>query len=475
MSLKIINNLKKYQSFYKLLNHKNNSSNIYNQSLYFKSTLNEKCLNNLYNHKNNNNSNKNGKLNNNNNNNNYHHNHQYKTFNYQSCGPSFVKLFNNLKLGHKIDVVYASIALMVAIIISIKWEKEDLNKCINSNEEFQKEFEQVIDWIEKEIEQSGGDFQAFNEIFIKELDIPNSNANKANSIMKTLEFTNIGHSQPQTKNNIERLLNILTEKVTRRGYTDLYFSLIRILRNLISDYDQKEIFIPSLVKMVKRFTYSIFEMQFVTMPLNEMARDKKYLQLLAENNVVSLLLECSSKESYALNEYIFSIHNIISNIDEDSDPNIDDKEKEIIKLCRQDNSHPFWTSRLNIDVLNMAAALLASIPVYRFPFTTISIPSIAGFGVFYGVHELYCQYLLYWKGFDIKTDSPLTRIFKDSIITFLGLVSLISFRNFPFLLKPYLGFFIGKGILMSTLNKKNPYDNAARIVTSGKSRGENKS
>jgi len=363
------------------------------------------------------------------------------------------------QLPTKLFIGTGAILALISVVFSKVWE--DTNEPYSTNDEFQKDFNKLMKWIEQEIEQNG--FDTFSADSDKEFnDSKNPFANILRRLVITLETSNIGHSQPETIENIQRIISLLTEKIKNTDqWHSYYYYLICCLNELVYDCNQMERVIPMLTKLVGQQKYANFEMKFVTREFERIAKEKKYSQLLAENNAVTV--ECIHRHNempFANSPfgYIYAINEIVNNVNEDTDPNISDKEKQLIKLCRQDKDHSFWANRRNMYLLNMGISLLVSLPIYKYPPTKIiSIPSLIGFGVFYGVHNFVIRDSS--NSLFIKGDSPTSRTISTILTPLTCLFTFYSFIKFPVLFKPVIGYFIGHKLIDYQYTKLKPYDN----------------
>jgi len=381
-----------------------------------------------------------------------------KNLHYLSSG--FIFNSANLSYGNVFDIVLLSLGVITTIITNQVVDYP----CFNDNKEFQEGFERVLQHLDQknidnfEIQK---EFEAiYSDLSISEPGQYEMKYKPAETellkIIKTLQQSSIGHQQPETLENIKRIISILKEVPNSKRYNPFgcYFSLTLILSELVDDCNECEAVIPLLTELALNNNLTVGESSNIIEIFIKMSKEPKLRTLLAENNTVSALLKSIDHAlSYKYNKYyelssnIIAINDIVNNVDEQSLNNIDENEKELIRLCRNDKSS-IWVNRLNINIISWGISLLVSLPTLAIP-PQISLPSIAGFGIIYTLSNAYSRLLQ-------------TKIFKHNNGFFMvpiPFISIVALRNFPILFQPIIGYILGRLLVNRILNEQRPYSN----------------
>ncbi|KAF2070309.1 hypothetical protein CYY_008377 [Polysphondylium violaceum] len=383
--------------------------------------------------------------------------------NYKSSGGiPFLSFFKGLSKGQAFDVIFGIFSLFVTVSVSIIQEKETIT--YETNKEFQEKFDMVMEWLENELERKdlGDDFQQIDYSNLP-TDSPKS---RLFQLAITLRVSNIGHSQPQTLDNIKRVISILTElndQEKNMCFLGVYDTLDDILVELVHDCNQVEEVIPLLGKLAMHKNIRLNGMYSISKIYRVLAKDKKYIKLLAENNAISLYMRTiftyrvrkEAGPNYVPYEDQNAIYDIVNGIDEASLSELtNQREKEYIELCRLD-ANAFWANKDNQNLVKWGSAFLFSLPAVSLPLA-FSVPSISAFGATYCVDFVRQKYNNS-IGKRLKFDAPWQRVMRNSATLLCIPLTVIALRNYPVLFQPIVGYFFGRLYLRYELLKKTPY------------------
>ncbi|KAF2070307.1 hypothetical protein CYY_008375 [Polysphondylium violaceum] len=274
----------------------------------------------------------------------------------------------------KAPIVVASLSFIGSVVYAIRDENKE--KLIDSNQEFQTKFNQTMKWLE-DIVNTDTFERMKNKAIEKEY---------FQEIKYTLMKSTIGHRRPEALDNIKCIIRILTKySDKKKPYAELYTQLMIMLNEILCDSNRCEAAIPLIINYARYANIEIKQLISVTTGLAFMSKDKRYQVLLADNRVVSLFLtiidrinvEGSALPIYLKLRYMFALNKIINGIDETTLPNIDDNERELYQLCRQDKN-AFWANTRNLRMIMWGTAFLFSLPAYSLPLTVFALPGRLG-------------------------------------------------------------------------------------------------
>ncbi|KAF2074589.1 hypothetical protein CYY_004096 [Polysphondylium violaceum] len=401
--------------------------------------------------------NNNNNKNNNNNNDNYNNNKNYqygKKF-YLSSG---ISSFNIKALM----AIVAAGSLGASYFFSYRYARDLKKLTFKDDKEFQENLDNLLNWVNNCINK--GDFVELHKQLARFFDM-DGYAYILIRISMTVSNTPIGHCQPETLKNIDRIISTLS-KLSDHGphNSQLYDQLVLTLNELIADCDDIERFIPKIINLAKHEHVETLELIHLVRPLVILAREQKNRKFLIDNHAIRVLKRTvdliyedqSPADNYYLNDVLYTLNDLVNSIDESTlSTDIDLEERYLVSNCRQDTGS-FWTNKWNVHLVSWLPALLLSIPAYSLPLA-VSLPSLAGFGFVYTVFNIIDEYYSGSIGTRLKSNNLYMITFTNASSQLLPIIGILAVLRYPVLIKPVVGLSVGHLFVQKQLVTRKPY------------------
>jgi len=368
-------------------------------------------------------------------------------------------------INYKVAIGIFSAIMGGSFYLAVKNEK--LNDVVNDNEEFQEIFNSFMDWINENIDKDN--FSGIDKEFKTYV---GGQGYRLDLIYNTITSTTIGHAQPETFNNIERVLSTLTKLSDKNQQISLVYDILSVvLSEFITDCGELEKVVPLISKLAMNPNIETHNLVNITRTLVVMAREEKYRDLLIVNQAVTIFRAIINRisysginaDNYALFDYLYATNDLVNHVGPNTLPFITEEERRVIYLCIHDLGSK-WTNRWIVHLVNYVPALLFSLPAYSLPLA-LSLPSIASFGVFFTILNAGDYYYSTSIGIRAKSDSRQTRVLFNTINYGLPFVGILAALKYPLLLKPTLGFALGHFVVQKQLISRKPYTTDSLFTT----------